>query len=146
MTSGKKPPPPPEIFLSCGTLECPAHAKNLNLPFAEELAEHLNVELHAYPHGHQMEGWSPQLEKALPALGLELKASQSLDSQAETTEQLTETQSTDVTAKPSIDESLASRQTTQQYKAAIKEIKDDSAPSAGSAKEQQDDDDSSFNP
>ncbi|RUR11612.1 serine hydrolase [Legionella sp. km772] len=69
--SGKKPPPP-EIYLSCGEFESPKYAKNLNIPFAEELAEHLGVKLHTSPHGHQMEAWSPQLEDALPALGLSL--------------------------------------------------------------------------
>ncbi len=60
--------PPPEIFLSCGEFEGPAHAKNLNLPFAMELRERLGVGLHTYPQGHQMEGWSPELEKSLHAL------------------------------------------------------------------------------
>ena len=159
MNAGKKQPSP-EIFLSCGTLECPAHAKNLNLPFAEELAEYLNVELHSYPHGHQMEGWSPQLvEEALPALGLSLQAkgslkpadvatSKSTDS-AEMTESFEKSRvksSEQVISQQSDEELLASRQTTQQYKAAIKQINDDSTPAADSAKEQQDDDESSFTP
>lgn len=72
-------PPPPEIFLSCGEYESPDYAKNLNVPFAEELETRLDIELHTYPHGHQMEGWSHQLEESLPALGLSIEASHALD-------------------------------------------------------------------
>jgi hypothetical protein len=77
ITKGEKPSC--EIFLSCGQFESPEYAKNLNVPFAEELASHLGIKLHLYPHGHQMEGWSPQLENALPAIGLQLKPSQDSD-------------------------------------------------------------------
>jgi len=66
---GQKPPPP-EIYLSCGQFECPEHARNLGLPFAKELEEKLNIRLHINPYGHQMEGWSPDLEKSLSTLGL----------------------------------------------------------------------------
>ena len=93
IASGTKPPPP-EIFLSCGEFESPKYAKNLNIPFAEELAEHLGIELHKYYHGHQMEGWSPQLEESLPALGLSIEASRTLA----TTAILTPVKSTEVRA------------------------------------------------
>lgn len=63
-------PPPPEIHLSCGQFECPEHARNLGLPFSKELATHFNLTLHINPYGHQMEGWSPDLEKSLLTLGL----------------------------------------------------------------------------
>lgn len=63
-------PPPPEIYLSCGQFECPEHARNLGLPFSKELAVHFNIKLHINPYGHQMEGWSPELERSLFALGL----------------------------------------------------------------------------
>lgn len=63
-------PPPPDIYLSCGQFECPEHARNLGLPFAKELEEHLKIKLHINPYGHQMEGWSTDLEMALPALGV----------------------------------------------------------------------------
>lgn len=66
---GQKPPPP-EIYLSCGQFECPEHARNLGLPFAKELEEKLNIKLHIKPYGHQMEGWSPDLERSLSTLGL----------------------------------------------------------------------------
>lgn len=75
-------PPPPEVFLSCGKFESPVYAKNLNIPFAEELAARLGIKLHTYPHGHQMEGWSHQLEDSLPALGLSIKASHALDKES----------------------------------------------------------------
>lgn len=63
-------PPPPDIYLSCGQFECPEHARNLGLPFAKELEERLKIKLHINPYGHQMEGWSTDLEMALPALGV----------------------------------------------------------------------------
>lgn len=63
-------PPPPEIYLSCGQFECPEHARNLGLPFSKELAAHLNIKLNVNAYGHQMEGWSQDLEISLSALGL----------------------------------------------------------------------------
>ncbi len=91
IAEGKKPPPP-EIFLSCGEFESPKYAKNLNIPFAEELAKRLGIELHRYYHGHQMEGWSAQLEESLPALGLGIEASRTLN----TTAILTSVKSTEI--------------------------------------------------
>ena len=79
-------PPPPNIFLGCGAFEGPEHAKNFNLPFAKELEERLGVPLHIYPHGHQMEGWGPELAIALPTFAhLTFQTVDTLDEAKETT-------------------------------------------------------------
>ncbi|MCS5711498.1 alpha/beta hydrolase-fold protein [Candidatus Berkiella aquae] len=72
-------PPPPDLYLSCGQFECPEHARNQGLPFAKELATHFNIPLHINPYGHQMEGWSQELEKSFRTLGLVTTVSSSLE-------------------------------------------------------------------
>ena len=59
--------PRAQIHLSCGSFEQPGFADNTNLPFAHELADRLNLDLHVEEHGHQHLAWSEELTQSLPA-------------------------------------------------------------------------------